>query len=91
MKTRNKILALIYVAVVCASLMALRDVFEPEIVRDAAIAQVQANDEAVQQHRAFDRAKHALDWAWVAIPVAGAVLFRRELLQLVSHRREPAR
>jgi hypothetical protein len=91
MKTRTKCLVLIYVAVVCAALMLLRDVFEPEVVREAAVAQMHSSDEAVQKHRAFDRAKHALDWAWVAIPVAGVVLFRRELRQLIANRADAAR
>jgi len=86
MKTRTKCLVLIYVAVVCAALTLLRDVFEPEVVRETAVAQMHSSDEAVQQHRAFDRAKHALDWAWVAIPVAGVLLFRRELRGLLSGR-----
>jgi hypothetical protein len=75
-------MVLVYVALVCAALMLLRDVFEPEVVRETAIAQMQHGDDAVQKHRAFDRAKHVLDWAWIAIPVAGVLLFRRELRQL---------
>jgi hypothetical protein len=87
MKTRIKCLALLYVVVVCAALMLLRDVFEPEFVRETAINQMQHSDDAVQRHRAFDRAKHVLDWAWVAIPLAGVVLFRRDILRAINCRR----
>lgn len=87
MQTRDKWLMLLYVIVACAAVTVARDVYEPEVIRDAAIAQMQPNDESVQTHRALDRAKHALDWVWVAVPVAAVLLFGGDVVRVATRQR----
>lgn len=71
----------------CTGLSAARHIYEPEISRDAAMAQMQPSDDAVQQHRAVDLLKHDLDWAWIAVPIAFVALFGGEIGRSLSQRK----
>lgn len=86
MRANWRWLVLFLVMAGSAGLSAARHIYEPEVSRDAAVAQMQHSDDAVQQHRAVDLLKHDLDWAWIAVPIAAVALFGGDVVRFCSQR-----
>lgn len=58
-----------------AAVYIVRDVAEPEVAAVLAVRQFDGSDESIRELRAYDRAKHVLDWLWVLIPVTALALY----------------